>query len=137
VRSGDHDEATRASVSLLATTARTQQAPVRATTPTTPHLSSSTTMASSPADTSTETVETSEVGFSSLPLDVIATHVLRPDFLPDPADLRRLREVSKHTRDAVDATGRPVYELTPEEAVRRGDLNGLQLLLERAPRVRT
>jgi hypothetical protein len=93
-------------------------------------------MASSPADTSTETVETSQVGFSSLPRDVIATHVLRPDFLPDPADLGRLRAVCKGLRDAVYATGRPVYELTPEEAVRLGDLNGLQLLLERAPRVR-
>ena len=52
-------------------------------------------MASVPSDTSTETVETLEVGFSSLPLDVIATHVLRPDFLPDPADLRRLRIVGR------------------------------------------
>jgi hypothetical protein len=93
-------------------------------------------MASVPSDTSTETVETLEVGFSSLPLDVISTHILRSDFLPETGDLGRLRAVSKHTRDAVDATGRPVYELTPEEAVRRGDLNGLQLLLERAPHVR-
>ena len=68
--------------------------------------------------------------------DIVTTFVFRSDFLPDTRDLARLRAVSCAMRDAVDATGRPVYELTPEEAVRRGDLNGLQLLLERAPRVR-
>ena len=37
---------------------------------------------------------------------------LQIDFLPDTRDLARLRAVSCAMRDAVDATGRPVYELT-------------------------
>jgi hypothetical protein len=39
------------------------------------------------------------VGFSSLPLDVIFTHILRSDFLPEPGDLGRLRAVSKDMRE--------------------------------------
>ena len=49
-------------------------------------------------------------GFSSLPLDVISTHILRSDFLPEPGDLGRLRAVSRRMRDAVDATGREIKE---------------------------
>jgi hypothetical protein len=88
-------------------------------------------MASSPADTSTETVETSEVGFLSLPLDVIATHVLRPDFLPDPADLAVLRAVSRGMRAAVDATGRKVKKYEEDDAVERGYLSTLKCLRRR------
>ena len=88
-------------------------------------------MASSPADTSTETVETSEVGFLSLPLDVIATHVLRPVFLPDPADLAVLRAVSKGMRAAVDATGRKLKKYEEYDAVERGYLSTLKCLLRR------
>jgi hypothetical protein len=50
--------------------------------------------------------------FSSLPLDVISTHILRSDFLPETADLGRLRAVSKRMRDAVDATGREIKKLS-------------------------
>jgi hypothetical protein len=55
------------------------------------------------------------VGFSSLPLDVISTHILRSDFLPEPGDLGRLRAVSKDMRDAVDATGREIKKLSNEK----------------------
>jgi hypothetical protein len=78
-------------------------------------------MASSPADTSTETV-----GFLSLPRDVIATHVLRPDFLPDPADLGRLRAVCKGLRDAVKETGREIKNLSNVEAAELGYLSLLK-----------
>ena len=59
-------------------------------------------------------------GFSSLPLDVISTHILRSDFLPEPGDLGRLRAVSRGMRDAVDATGREIKKLSDVDAVHLG-----------------
>ena len=59
-------------------------------------------------------------GFSSLPLDVISTHILRSDFLPEPGDLGRLRAVSRGMRDAVDATGREIKKLSDMDAVHLG-----------------
>ncbi len=38
-----------------------------------------------------------------LPFEVVVTHVLREENLPDPADLAVLRGVSRGMRDAVDA----------------------------------
>ena len=58
--------------------------------------------------------------FSSLPLDVISTHILRSDFLPEPGDLGRLRAVSRRMRDAVDATGREMKKLSDMDAVHLG-----------------
>ena len=59
-------------------------------------------------------------GFSSLPLDVISTHILRSDFLPEPGDLGRLRAVSRRMRDAVDATGREIKKLSDMDAMNLG-----------------
>ena len=59
-------------------------------------------------------------GFSSLPLDVISTHILRSDFLPEPGDLGRLRAVSRRMRDAVDATGREIKKLSDMDAMHLG-----------------
>ena len=61
-----------------------------------------------------------ETGLSSLPLDVISTHILRSDFLPEPGDLCRLRAVSRGMRDAVDATGREIKKLSDVDAVHLG-----------------
>jgi hypothetical protein len=74
---------------------------------------------------------TARGGFSSLPLDVISTHVLRSDFLPEPGDLRSLRAVSKGMRDAVDATGREIKKMSNLEAA---ELGYLSLLKERRTR---
>ena len=59
-------------------------------------------------------------GFASIPLDVISTHMLSHDFLPEPRDLGRLRAVSTSMRDAVDATGREIKQLSDEDAARLG-----------------
>ena len=50
------------------------------------------------------------VGFPGLPFEVVVTHVLRKENLPDPADLCRLRGVSRALRDAVHATGRRIMD---------------------------
>jgi hypothetical protein len=63
---------------------------------------------------------------SSLPLDVISTHILRSDFLPETGDLGRLRAVSKRMRDAVDATGREIKKLSNLEAAELGDVSLLK-----------
>ena len=65
-------------------------------------------------------------GFSSLPLDVISTHILRSDFLPEPGDLGRLRAVSRRMRDAVDATGREIMVVPDWHAARLGYLSLLK-----------
>jgi hypothetical protein len=70
-------------------------------------------------------------GFASLPLDVISTHILRSDFLPEPGDLRSLRAVSKYMRAAVDATGREIKKLSNLEAA---ELGYLSLLKDRRTR---
>ena len=54
--------------------------------------------------------------FSSLSVDVVSTHILRSDFLPEPADLGRLRAVSSWLREAVDATGREIKKLSNADA---------------------
>ena len=64
--------------------------------------------------------------FSSLPLDVISTHILRSDFLPETGDLGRLRAVSKRMRDAVDATGREIKIVSNVEAAELGDVSLLK-----------
>ena len=68
---------------------------------------------------------------SSLPLDVFSTHILSSEFLPETADLGRLRAVNKGMRDAVDATGREIKKLSDREAV---DLGYVSLLKERHTR---
>jgi hypothetical protein len=45
---------------------------------------------------------------------------------PEPADLGRLRAVSKDMRDAVDATGREITEISDIEAMRLGYLSLLK-----------
>ena len=62
----------------------------------------------------------------SLPL-----HILSSEFLPETADLGRLRAVNKGMRDAVDATGREIKKLSDREAV---DLGYVSLLKERHTR---
>ena len=61
-----------------------------------------------------------------IPFDVIVTHVLRQENLPDPADLAVLRGVSRTMRDAVDATGRHIDELDEIDAACRGYLTTLR-----------
>ena len=68
---------------------------------------------------------------SSLPLDVFSTHILSSEFLPETADLGRLRAVNKGMRDAVDATGREIKKLSNEEAMHLGYVS---LLKERHTR---
>ena len=63
---------------------------------------------------------------SSLPVDVISTHILSSDFLPEPGDLGRLRAVSHAMRDAVDATGREIKRLLDQEAAFRGHVSLLK-----------
>jgi hypothetical protein len=63
---------------------------------------------------------------SSLPREVLSTHVLSSDFLPEPADLGRLRAVSHAMRDAVDATGREIKEVSDKEAAKLGHVSLLK-----------
>ena len=63
---------------------------------------------------------------SSLPVDVISTHILSSDFLPEPGDLGRLRAVSHAMRDAVDATGREIKRLSDREAAHLGHVSLLK-----------
>ena len=84
------------------------------------------------SDTSTQhhdtPVDTADApgGFSSLPLDVICTHILKSDFLPEPGDLCRLRAVSRGMRDAVDATGREIKVVRDWHAANHGYLSLLK-----------
>ena len=61
-------------------------------------------------------------GYSSLFLAAISTTplLIKSDFLPEPADLARLRAVSAGVREAVDATGREIKEISDKEAVSLG-----------------
>ena len=63
-----------------------------------------------------------------LPFDVVVTHVLSEEKLPDPADLALLRVVSRGMRDAVDATGRATVELDKVDVVYDGCLTTLRCL---------
>ena len=69
--------------------------------------------------------------FAALPAHVLITHVLSSGNLPAPSDLARLRALSHAMRDAVDVTGRQVYELGAKKAIQLGDLSGMQLMLMR------
>ena len=66
-----------------------------------------------------------------LPFDVIVSHILREDNVPDTADLAQLRAVSRGMRDAVDATGREIEELNECGAARQGCLTTLLCLQRR------
>jgi hypothetical protein len=70
-------------------------------------------------------------GIPNLPFDVVVTHVLREENLPDPADLSRIRGVSRGMCDAVDATGRRIEELGEYHDVHRGCLTTLRCLQRR------
>jgi hypothetical protein len=61
-----------------------------------------------------------------LPNDVVVTHILRPEYFDDPADLARLPAVSRAMRDAVAATGLWFEKLGEANAVRLGCLSALQ-----------
>ena len=76
-------------------------------------------------DTAVDTADAPD-GFSSLPLDVISTHILRSDFLPEPGDLGRLRAVSRRMRDAVDATRREIKVVWDDVAANLGYLSLLK-----------
>ena len=65
-------------------------------------------------------------GLWSLPPDVISTHILRSDFLPETADLGRLRAVCHGMRDAVDATGREIEKLSNWKAMGLGNVSLLK-----------
>ena len=69
--------------------------------------------------------------FDKLPRDVMRHEILGRTNLPEPADLGRLRAVSKVMRDAVDATGREIKKLLDREAV---DLGYVSVLKERHTR---
>jgi len=49
--------------------------------------------------------------------DIVVTHVLRSEHFDDPADLARLRAVSRAMNDAVTATGLQFEELDEHSAV--------------------
>tara|TARA_B110000977_G_scaffold201885_1_gene299793 strand:- start:18018 stop:18338 length:321 start_codon:yes stop_codon:yes gene_type:complete len=51
------------------------------------------------------------IAIPNLPFEVVVSHVFREENLPDPADLSRIRGVSRGMRDAVDATGQEIEEL--------------------------
>jgi hypothetical protein len=64
-----------------------------------------------------------------LPDHVVVTRILRADYFgDDPADLARLRVVSRGMRDAVAAMGLKFEELGEERAVELGCLSALQRL---------
>ena len=79
-----------------------------------------TSVTSTDDDTSVD-IPAAQGGYSSLFLAAISTTpLLRSDFLPEPADLARLRRVSAGVRDAVNATGREITEISDIEAMRLG-----------------
>ena len=60
--------------------------------------------------------------------DIVVTHVLRSEHFDDPADLARLRAVSRAMRDAVAATGLRFEELGEKKAAELGCLSAVQRL---------
>ena len=79
-----------------------------------------TSVTSTDDDTSVDT-PAARGGYSSLFLAAISTTpLLRSDFLPEPADLARLRAVSAGVRDAVNATGREIKKLSDGKAAELG-----------------
>ena len=67
------------------------------------------------------------VAIPGLPFDVAVSLV--KEHLPDPADLAILRAVSRGMRDAVDATGREIDELSEKDAALRGYVSTLLSLI--------
>ena len=63
--------------------------------------------------------------FEDLPPDV-KNEILGPTNLPEPRDLANLRAVSHWMRDAVDATGREIEELSNEDAMFLGNVSLLK-----------
>ena len=61
--------------------------------------------------------------------DIVVTHVLRSENLDDPAELARLRVVSRGMRNAVAATGRRFVEMDVFHAVKFGCFGTLKRLL--------
>ena len=66
-----------------------------------------------------------------LPDHLVVAHVLRSEYFDDPADLARLKAVSRAMRDAVVATGLRFEELDEWKAARLGCLSALQRLQRR------
>jgi len=66
-----------------------------------------------------------------LPDHLVVAHVLRSEYFDDPADLARLKAVSRAMRDAVVATGLRFGELDEWKAARLGCLSALQRLQRR------
>ena len=66
--------------------------------------------------------------FTRLPNHLVVTHVLRPEYFDDPADLARLPAVSRAMRDAVAATGLAFEELDGLDATIIGCLSAVQRL---------
>ena len=63
-----------------------------------------------------------------LPDHLVVTHVLRPEYFDDPADLARLPAVSHAMRDAMASMGLRLEELGENRAVRLGCLSPLKRL---------
>ena len=61
--------------------------------------------------------------------EIVITHILKSDNLPDMADLASLKKVSIGMRDAVLVTGRAIYNLNTAQAAELGCLGTLQCLL--------
>jgi hypothetical protein len=66
-----------------------------------------------------------------LPDHLVVTHVLRTEHFADPADLARLRVVSRAMRAAVAGTGRRLEELDPNTALKVGSFSAMQRLQRR------
>jgi hypothetical protein len=64
--------------------------------------------------------------FARLPNHLVVTHVLRPEYFDDPADLARLPAVSRAMRDLVAETGLRFKELDEKRAVELGCVSALQ-----------
>ena len=60
--------------------------------------------------------------------DIVVSHVLRSEHFDDPADLARLRAVSRAMNDAVTATGLQFEELDEHSAVVLGCLSAIERL---------
>ena len=66
-----------------------------------------------------------------LPDHLVVTHILRPEYFDDPADLTRLRLVSRAMRDTVAAKRRRCKDLWEKEALHVGCLSALKRLCRR------
>ena len=64
--------------------------------------------------------------FARLPNHLVVTHVLRPEYFDDPADLARLPAVSRAMRDLVAETGLRFKVLDEKRAVALGCVSALQ-----------